>query len=88
MAVAVAACLTCVWPACRTPLNTKRSALYTPLRVELSCLTGLVRASLLGAGLETVLQHSFIHSCYTCSRSSFEQRQPIPNAADQRTCAG
>jgi hypothetical protein len=22
---------------------------------------------------------SFIHSCYTCSRSSFEQRQPIPN---------
>jgi hypothetical protein len=26
--------------------------------------------------------HSFIHSCYTCSRSSFEQRQPIPNATD------
>jgi hypothetical protein len=25
--------------------------------------------------------HSFIHSCYTCCRSSFEQRQPIPNAA-------
>jgi hypothetical protein len=23
---------------------------------------------------------SLIHSCYTCSRSSFEQRQPIPNA--------
>jgi hypothetical protein len=25
---------------------------------------------------------SFIHSCHTCSRSSFEQRQPIPNATD------
>jgi hypothetical protein len=23
----------------------------------------------------------FIRSCYTCSRSSSEQRQPIPNAA-------
>jgi hypothetical protein len=28
------------------------------------------------------MSHSFIHLCYTCSRSSFEQRQPIPNAAD------
>jgi hypothetical protein len=25
---------------------------------------------------------TFIHSCYTCSKSSFEQRQPIPNATD------
>jgi hypothetical protein len=28
------------------------------------------------------LTHSFIHSCYTCSRSSFEQRQHIPNTTD------
>jgi hypothetical protein len=27
--------------------------------------------------------HSFIHSCYTCSRSSFEQRQPIPSRYTQ-----
>jgi hypothetical protein len=26
--------------------------------------------------------HSFIHSCYTCGRSSYKQRLPIPDAAN------
>jgi hypothetical protein len=33
-------------------------------------------------GLLAALSPAFIHSCYTCSRSSFEQRQPIPNATE------
>jgi hypothetical protein len=28
--------------------------------------------------------HSFIHSCYTCGRSSYKQRLPIPDAANSQ----
>jgi hypothetical protein len=41
----------------------------------------LLGASNLTATCNSLL-HSFIHSCYTCGRSSYKQRLPIPDAAN------
>jgi hypothetical protein len=72
----------CRVPGPRNNTNTQSLQAYGP---GFDCHRQNQKHTCIGKYLDTLHKPpvaSFIHSCYTCSRSSFEQRQPIPNATD------